>query len=454
MPAKMNVLIVQADQWRAQACGYAGNSAVRTPRLDGLAAESLNCRMAVSGVPVCTPARASLLTGRYPHRHGLFLNDAPLNPDLPSLGKVFAAAGYRTAWVGKWHVDGHGRHAFIPRERRHGFEYFKALECTHEYQKSQYYDNDDPTLKLWPGYDAFAQTDDLLGWLRQETHRPFLAVLAWGPPHSPYDRAPAEFNARYDPATLPVTPNVLPQKADYVRKALAGYYANCSALDTALGRVLDELERTGLGRDTLVLFMSDHGDMLGSYDLWDKQFPWEDSIRVPMLLRAPGLLRAGVSDVLIDQPDILPTLCRLLDLPIPEGVQGRDLAGHLRAGTVPENDSALLAAYHQFGNWPLIAAHLKLPELFQAREFRGLRTIRYTYCEDRQGPWLLYDNHADPLQQHNLAASAAHQPLRATLAGQLRQRMARVEDTFEPGREMVARWGYQVDATGTIPCPD
>ncbi len=128
-----------ADQWRAEAFGYAGNPDVKTPHLDQLQREGVHLVNAVSGLPVCCPTRASLLTGQRPLTHGVFLNDVPLDPEAVTIGKVLRAAGYDTGYIGKWHVDGHGRSNFIPRERRQGFEYWKVLECTHDYNHSAYY---------------------------------------------------------------------------------------------------------------------------------------------------------------------------------------------------------------------------------------------------------------------------------------------------------------------------
>ena len=128
-----NIVYVFADQWRAQATGYAGDPNLKglTPNLDRLAAEGVNFTHAVSTCPVCTPYRASMLTGQYPLTNGLFLNDLSLNPDAVSIGKVLKGVGYNTAYVGKWHVDGKGRGSYIPKERRQGFDYWKVLECTH-----------------------------------------------------------------------------------------------------------------------------------------------------------------------------------------------------------------------------------------------------------------------------------------------------------------------------------
>ena len=443
MNARPNVLLVLADQWRAQSCGWMGNSEVQTPHLDRFARESVNCRLAASGCPVCTPARASLLTGLRPDRHGLFLNDAPLNPELPSMGKQFATAGYDTAWIGKWHVDGHGRYAYIPPERRHGFAYFKALECTHDYNHSRYYDNNDPTLRFWTGYDAIAQTDDCIRWLQSRRgDRPFLAVLSWGPPHSPFLTAPQSYRDRYDPAALTIPANVPPAEVSEVRKNLAGYYAHITALDDCFGRLMAVVPD-----NTIVLFTSDHGDLLGAHGLWDKQGPWDESLRIPFLLRAPGWPAGAVNDSLIDWLDVWPTLCGLAGLPQPSGIQGRDFSRHLLEGTVPTDNGLLYASYHNFGNWGPIARRHSLP-LFYAREARGLRTERFTYVEDLTGPWLLYDNEADPLQLRNLAGQ---HPQQKGLADRLHAKLRAEDDEFLSGMDYVRRWGYTVDESGTIP---
>ncbi|MEZ0257857.1 MAG: sulfatase-like hydrolase/transferase, partial [Chthoniobacter sp.] len=124
---KPNILFVIADQWRAQAFGFAGDPNVKTPNFDALAKVSVRCVNAVSGMPVCSPMRASLFTGQRPLTHGVFINDVPLDPNAISVGKVLHDAGYDTGFIGKWHVDGHGRLSFIPRERRQGFDYWKVL---------------------------------------------------------------------------------------------------------------------------------------------------------------------------------------------------------------------------------------------------------------------------------------------------------------------------------------
>ncbi len=446
-----NLLFVFADQWTYWALGCNGNPEVRTPRIDQFAAESVNCINAISSCPVCTPARASLLTGLRPDRHGLFINDAPLDPSLPSFGKHFAAAGYDTAYVGKWHVNGHGRSVYIPPERRHGFRYFKALECTHNYPKSRYFDNDDATPRFWEGYDAFAQTDDLIGWMqnREDDHQPFCAVLSWGPPHNPYETAPEAYRLGYDPAALTPRDNVPEADQPRCREILAGYYAHCEALDTAFGRLLDAIDAMGCRDNTVVVFTSDHGDMLKSHGMIEKQCPFEESLRIPYLIRAPWVLPAGtVNRTVIEFADSWPTLAGLCGLPDHEPIQTKDQSAHLIAGTVPDENAGLYASYVPFATW---IQQQNIPELFRAREARGLRTERHLYVESLEGPWLLYDCQEDPYQMQNLVDAPAFTSLREELATRLKARLADEKDNFLPCKNYITQWGYQVDEMNAIP---
>ncbi|MBA7586694.1 Ulvan-active sulfatase [subsurface metagenome] len=130
---KPNVIYILTDQWRASAFGYAGDPNVKTPQIDKFAKEAVCFTNAVSVCPVCTPYRASLLTGKYPTSTGMFLNDLYLPEEELCMAEIFKSAGYNTAYLGKWHLDGHGRFNNVSQERRQGFDYWKALECSHEY---------------------------------------------------------------------------------------------------------------------------------------------------------------------------------------------------------------------------------------------------------------------------------------------------------------------------------
>ena len=451
MTKKPNVVFVFGDQWRQQATGYAGDPNVKTPNLDALAGQSVNFSHAVAGCPVCSPYRASLLTGQRPLTHGVFVNDVYLEPRAKSIAHAFAGAGYDTAYIGKWHVDGHGRSNHIPAERRLGFDYWKGLECTHDYNRSAFYSGDSDEMLFWEGYDAIAQTRDAEGYIRNhDRDRPFFLMLSWGPPHAPYDTAPEAFREMYIPDAIELRPNVPAEIAAQAREWLAGYYAHCSALDACLGDLLATIRECGIEDDTAVVFTSDHGDMLGSQGETKKQRPFDESIRVPFLLRYPGLpgWRPRATDALIDAPDIMPTLLGICGIAIPDTVQGIDFSGHVAGGAGlsgddPSDGAALIMCPHPFGQWNA--------KQHGGREYRGLCTVRYTYVRDLQGPWLLYDNEADPYQTRNLVHDRDAAGIRAALDGWLQKRLNDCQDAFLPGAEYLAKWHYAVDERGAVP---
>ncbi|MBN2128371.1 MAG: sulfatase [Sedimentisphaerales bacterium] len=444
MNNNLNLVFVFADQWRYQATGYAGDPNVATPNIDRFAARSLNFTNAVSGCPVCSPYRASLMTGVYPHRHRMMVNDQCLNRLYggPFLGECLRGAGYQTAYIGKWHLDGNGRNAFVPPERRLGFDWWKGFECSHDYQASYYYFGDDSRPHRWEGYDADAQTAEACRYLREETGQdPFALFLSWGPPHNPFGTAPAQFEAMVDAQRIQLPPNVPEAFADQARKELAGYYAHCSALDAAFGRLLDALSATGRDQDTIVVFTSDHGDMLGSQGHFRKQKPWAESIRVPFLVRHPGGAGPGTHDTPIDAPDLMPTLLALCGVPIPEGVQGRDFSRTIQDGSPSGIEDALLALYVPFHEWRYDNG---------GREYRGLHTTRYTYVRTLTGPWLLFDNADDPSQLRNLIDDPTQATRVAELDARLTARLREVGDSFVSGAEIIRRQNYALNEAGDI----
>lgn len=445
MGRKPNIVFVFADQWRKQAFGYAGDPNVKTPNIDRFAQAVINFDNAVSGCPVCTPYRASLMTGVYPHRHKLMVNDQCLYERYkgPFLAECLRDGGYRTAYIGKWHIDGRGRNAFVPQERRLGFDWWKGFECTHDYNKSPYYFGDDPRPHMWEGYDADAQTDEACRYLREEAgDEPFALFLSWGPPHNPYDSAPDKFKKMYDPAKLKLSSNVPEESAEQARKELAGYYAHCSALDADFGRLLDTLAETGLDRNTIVIFTSDHGDMLGSRGMVRKQKPWAESLRVPFLIRHPRVDEPRRdSTTPIDAPDLMPTILSLCGLPIPREVQGRDFSVSVVHGKQSGITDALLALYRPFHEWRYDNG---------GREYRGLHNERYTYVRSLEGPWLLYDNEADPMQQCNLVDDPEYADKAKQMDARLTGRLEAVQDPFLSGAEIIKQEAYECGKGGDI----
>jgi len=438
-----NVVYLLADQWRAQATGYAGDPNAATPHLDRLAAGSVNLVNAVSGCPVCSPYRGSLMTGRYPLSHGVFLNDVCLSGDAVSFAQAFNAAGYQTGYIGKWHLDGHGRSNFIPPERRQGFQFWRAAECSHNYNRSHYY-GDEPDKRFWQGYDAAAQTEAARRYIREHRRGPFALIVSWGPPHNPYQTAPEAFRQRFTPEEIVLRKNVPEAARASARRDLAGYYAHIAALDTCAGRIIETLADCGLEENTILVFTSDHGDMLGSQGERRKQRPWDESIRVPFLVRYPrefgGEGRKLTSP--LNAPDILPTLLGLCDAEIPGTVEGADRSGLLRGRETDGDGAALITCPSPFGEWTRPQG---------GREYRGVRTTRYTYVRTLEGPWLLYDNREDPFQLNNLAGKTEYATQQAELDAMLEQKLQAPHDRFRPGSEYVAEWGYKTDARGTVP---
>lgn len=428
-----NVVFVFADQMRAQATGYAGDPNAHTPTLDRLASRSLNLTHAVSGHPVCCPYRASLMTGQYPLTHGVYVNDVPLTDEATSLAKCFTDRGYDTAYIGKWHLYGspdgaYGRReAFIPRGSRQGFDTWKAFECNHNYLNSRYFDGDDPEPKLWDGYDAIAQTREACAYIGDQARsgKPFFLMLSWGPPHDPYDLVPERYRAMFRNREIELRQNVPEANRCEATETLRGYYAHIAALDDCVAMLLAALEDAGITDNTLFIFTSDHGDMHLSQGLRTKHVPWDESIRVPFLLRYPRLLGEEGRELscVLDAPDIMPTLLGMVGLPVPSTVEGRDVSPILRG----ERKSG-----------PAEAAFLSVPvDYWMLRmqglpPYRGLRTVRYTYVRNVHGPWLLYDNEADPYQLQNLCGDHDHADLQDDLEVKLQGWLDRLDDAFLP----------------------
>jgi arylsulfatase A-like enzyme len=300
-----NVLFVFSDQHRWCDLGCYGNPEVETPHLDALARQGLRCTHCVANAPLCVPSRGCLLTGLYPLRHRAVANDLPLSSQVRTVAHVLGEAGYHTGYIGKWHLAGVPRDAPVPRGARGGFRTWKAYRCHHDYLHAYYFDEDDRRVPV-SGYGPEAETDLALAFLR-EAPRPWALWLSWGPPHDPYQAVPEPYLARYRrPLTL--RPNVPDaawrspahrwERADLLA-AYQGYYAHITALDAQMGRLLEALDATGQAEDTVVVYTSDHGDMLGSHGFLDKQLPYDEAIRVPLLVRWPGVVPVGSWDGLI-----------------------------------------------------------------------------------------------------------------------------------------------------------
>lgn len=406
-----NIVFLMPDQHRFHTTGCLGNEDVQTPNIDRLASQGLVLENTFANTPVCCPARSILLTGQYCHRNGMVANDLRLRESSVSFAKELGKAGYRTGFVGKWHLDGGPRlPGFVPPgERRQGFEYWAANQCSHmHFRNTIFRDTPDPIVLDKFETDGYA--DYAVEFLREAKtdQRPFYLTVQWGPPHDPY-QAPEEYARRYDPQKLRMRPNWRDVKGNG-REAIAQYYAMVTAIDDAVGRVLRTLDELGLAENTIVLYASDHGDMLGSQGERLKRKPWEESIRVPGILRWPGRIRAGSRDrrTFFTHVDFAPTLLGLAGLQVPAQMQGRNIAPSILEGKRGP-DSAF---FQIFGPY----AGDGTPE-----GWRGVRDGRYMYATFRDDrPWVLYDLEKDPYQMRNLAqeknAKAARERMRKKVA--------------------------------------
>ena len=235
----------------------------------------------------------------------------------------------------------------------------------------------------------------------------------------------------YPPDQIQLRPNATDTPA--TRKDISGYYAHITALDENLGRLMTALDELGIADDTILVYTSDHGDMLGSHGHVRKERPWDESARIPFMIRWPRGIPAGVTrDTLLSLVDFMPSMLSLCDLPIPAGVEGIDLSEAMLGRTIDEPQSVFLG----------VPLHGSEGFHFGIREWRGVRTHRHTYARhyDETG-WLLYDNDNDPYQMNNLINDADSQGLRAELETELQEWLTRVNDPFLPGIEHIRQLG-------------
>ncbi len=420
---KPNIIFVFPDQMRGEAMHCAGNKDIITPNLDKLASEGILFTNAISNTPVCVPARGTLLTGRYPLSHRAVTNDLPLGNNQISIAEVLKIEGYETGYIGKWHLDGVPRDKFTPPgKRRFGFDYWAGWECHHRYFNGKYY-RDTPEPINIPGYEPDFQTDLAIDYIKNYKDHPFFLFISPGPPHNPYELVPQKYKNMYNPSELTLRPNC----AEVDRAAMANYYAAITALDWNLGRILTTIEQLSIADDTIVIFTSDHGDMLWSQGRVRKEQPWEESIGIPFIIRWPYYIPAGIkTDALLSLVDVMPSLLSLSGAPIPDCVQGIDISSIMLGKSSHIQEAVLLTE-------PIVGGEGLRNGV---REWRGIRTKRYTYARWQNGKvWVLYDNLKDPYQLNNLAVKKETKSLRGRLEDTLQSLLRKTNDEFLPWDE-------------------
>lgn len=420
---KPNVLFVFSDEHRWHSMSFADMPQVKTPHMKRMAAQGVSFTHCVSNYPVCSPYRAILMTGRWPYQQGVIDNNIRLQESEVTLGEVFKRAGYATGYIGKWHLGG-------TRAEPHGFGLSLIWSKTNDHWNSAYHPAAGQPVKT-KDYNATLMTDQALEFIDKHRREPFLLVLSLNPPHSKFTDAPKDKQALYPEGSLPYRRNVRPPKprgkGGRRRDPWAvykGYHAHVTAIDAELGRLLAKLNELKLADDTIVVYTSDHGSMLDSQGVGGKRQPFEESIRVPFIVRYPGVVPAGKRpDALFGAIDIMPSLCALAGLPVPETCVGLDLSPALRGERGPQPKSQFLMHISK--------TNASGGERHPAPIFRGVTTGRYTYAVYPDRPWCLFDNEGDPCQMKNLIDDPSKAGLRKQLRAELASWLTKANDPFK-----------------------
>ena len=446
MADRPNIVFLLADQLRACSLPLYGAKQIATPNLDRLAGQGVTLDNVVSTCPVCTPYRSMLLTGRHPQTTGHIINFVRTRHDEISLGDAFARAGYRTGWIGKWHLHTGsfpqvGGPDWVPEGRdRLGFDWWRGYNFHAKYFNG-WVNVDDWHNETWQGYETDALNRYAFEFMNGVGDEPFCLFIS---PHQPHatgssEYAPAKYYERLPerlefPANVP-TPVLDGPPEGFRRHAPAWlwdpqemyrhYLAMTLALDDMLGDLVDYLDRTSRAEQTLLIYTSDHGTQAGAHGLglWEKKMPYDESMLVPWVMRLAGVLEGGVRrDVLTSPVDIFPTLCALCDVPTPRTVHGYDLSDAWcgREGAF-EQDAALAM---NFG--------ATYDHLVDGTEWRAVRTKSHIFTRWLDGRAELFDLAADPLQMNNLAEDPACAELRAGLDKRLKELQADVGDELVP----------------------
>ncbi|MFH1377279.1 MAG: sulfatase [Planctomycetota bacterium] len=429
---KPNILFVFADQHRAVSTGCYGNQDVITPNIDRLSESGARALNAISNSPLCCPYRASLMTGRYAHTVGMPTNYQTLNFDGKFLAEALRDAGYQTGYIGKFHLyfptgdrsEDEKENGFVPRDKRCGFlDYWRGINDGHQYYDWFYYEDDNPEPINSKRFQPDVQAEQAIDFIRTRGQggSPWCLFLSFAPPHPPF-ATPDEYIRHYPNAAIPK--NVKDGAPyQYAQKNVAKYYGLIEAVDWNFGRILDELRQQGLDDNTIVVYTADHGEMLGGQGyMGHKRWPFDESVRVPFVIRWPGHIPAGRE---IRKPlsaiDIMPTLLGLAGLSPQHPTDGRSAASAFLDGDESGMDEFSYCTMHySYVPWP---------------GWKAVRSERYLYAEAHGKPWLFYDRASDPLEMNNLIDNPDYADIQSSLKKTLERKMESARDS----------WDYRLD---------
>lgn len=420
-----NILFVFSDQQRWDSVGCYGQKLNITPNLDKMASEGVRFEHSFTNQPLCTPARAMVLTGRYPTEIGVWRNSMAFPHDEMSLAKWLSKAGYEVGYVGKWHLsskEGNRAGAVLP-EYRGGFDGFWMASETPESTSNGYgghlFDRDMKQV-AFKGYRVDATTDFALQFLRTRAkEKPFFLFLSYLEPHHQNNEkrfeGPEGSKERFKSYEVPG--DLVGTNGDW-RENYPDYYGACNSIDQNLGRIRDELQKLGLAENTLIIYTSDHGCHFRTRNSEYKRTVHEDAIRTPLVIYGPGFKGGKVIKDFTALIDIPPTIMKSAGLAVPSTMRGRPLQ-ELVSGSAK--------------NWRKDV----FIQVSESHIGRGIRTDRWKYSiaapNDADGPMkgaayvyteeCLYDLEKDPNERNNLVADPKYAGVRKSLADLLKRRM-------------------------------
>lgn len=430
-----NLLVVMADQFRGNAMGFRGMESALTPNFDKFAKQAVVLNQAVSGYPVSSPARGMFLSGAYPHSNGVITNcqsqsatqDVELKQDMVCWSDVLKGEGYHTAYIGKWHLDKPYKpfvncsnnwgaiawNEWCPPERRHGFDYWTAYGTYDNHLRPLYWGkdagrNDFYYVDQWgPEYEA----DLAIQYLDSisDYEEPFAMMVSMNPPHTGYELVPNRYKQLYTGLNVDSIVNSMPHLRDQqqsnvnlFKNSIKNYYACITGVDEQFGRIIQALKDKGMFDNTIVVFVSDHGDAMGMHGVVGKNVFYEEAMRVPFMISWGNELKPRQdNELMISLEDFCPTILSMMGLTdkIPETVQTRDLSKQIMGSKKEMPVSQLYMLY----------SNVNETGKNETTGARGLRTIQYTYAvrynKGKITEEFLFDRQTDPYQMNNIASA-------------------------------------------------
>ena len=427
--AEMNLVIIETDEHHFSTLGCYGGEIVKTPHIDWIASDGARCTSFYATTPVCSPSRASLMSGTYPQKTDVVTNNIPLNDSVITFAEILRRKGYSTGYAGKWHLDGAGKPQWAPT-RQFGFAdnrfmynrgHWKKFEDGPDGPRVGARDNKGrPSYGLNGADESTFSTDWLcnkaIDFIKANKEKPFCYMVNLPDPHGPNSvRAP--YDTMYEDVAVPIPvslkrrPEQIPKwgasqgvKPAQLRKLMRKYYGMVKCIDDNVGRIIQTLRNQGVLDETIIVFTSDHGDLCGEHGRLNKGVPYEGSARIPFLMRCPGKIKPGtVVDKALSNVDFLPTVLDLMQVSFEHTVDGRN-ATALFTGQSTTDWHDITFVRSTSGRSPWLSAISERYKLV---------------ISDIEEPWLI-DIQQDPNELTNLFGNANHRPLAKQMAMDLK----------------------------------